>query len=93
MIDLKLDTNAVMSLFPEGSEARLKLQSAVIANVIERTTKTPHVDPELKKMIDDGVAAAGKALMKEYLESQSIFFDSNVAASTLAGRTGEDSSH
>jgi hypothetical protein len=86
MIDLKLDTNAVMSLFPEGSEARLKLQSAVISNVIERTTKSASVDPELKKMIDDGVAAAGKEFMKEYLESQSIFFGNNVAASTLVGQ-------
>jgi hypothetical protein len=75
-----------MSLFPEGSEARLKLQSAVISNVIERTTKSASVDPALKKMIDDGVAAAGKELMKEYLESQSIFFGNNVAASTLVGQ-------
>lgn len=34
MISLKLDTNAVLSLFPEGSETRLQLQAAIIKNVV-----------------------------------------------------------
>ena len=35
-IQLKLDTSAVESLFPEGSEARLTLQQAVIQNIVDR---------------------------------------------------------
>lgn len=35
-IQLKLDTAAVESLFPEGSEARLTLQQAVIQNIVDR---------------------------------------------------------
>ena len=33
---IKLDTNAMNALFPEGSEARVKLQTAVIANFTEK---------------------------------------------------------
>ncbi|MBS49922.1 MAG: hypothetical protein CMN60_21355 [Sphingobium sp.] len=35
-IQLKLDTNAVESLFPEGSEVRVQLQNAVIAEMTKR---------------------------------------------------------
>lgn len=35
-IELKLDTPSLTSLFPEGSEARLKLQQAVIDNFCRR---------------------------------------------------------
>ena len=36
MMVLKLDTDAVQLLFPEGTEARVKLQDAVIDNVVRR---------------------------------------------------------
>lgn len=35
MISIKLDTNTVRDLFPEGSEARVQLQQAVIDNVVK----------------------------------------------------------
>jgi hypothetical protein len=34
---LQLDTNALMSLFPEGSEFRLQLRNVVVAEVTKRT--------------------------------------------------------
>ena len=34
MIGLKLDTHALLALFPEGSQARLDLQAGIIANVV-----------------------------------------------------------
>lgn len=43
---LQLDTNAMLHLFPEGSEARLDLQSAVIANLTKRI-----FNAELEKQI------------------------------------------
>lgn len=33
---IQLDTNAMNALFPEGSEARVELQAAVIANFATR---------------------------------------------------------
>lgn len=36
MIDLKLDTNAMNELFPEGSALRLNLQNAVMANFVRK---------------------------------------------------------
>lgn len=35
MIQLKLDTQALNNLFPEGTQARLDLQAAVIKNVVD----------------------------------------------------------
>lgn len=35
MFSLKLDTQSVRDLFPEGSESRLELQSAIIKNVVD----------------------------------------------------------
>lgn len=47
MVELKLDTNAVNALFPEGTEARVALQQAVINNITseilgKRITKDIH---------------------------------------------------
>lgn len=36
MIELKLDTAALNSLFPEGSEARVQLRQAVVQNFVNR---------------------------------------------------------
>ena len=38
-VELKLDTNAVRALFPEGTEAYLSLQQAVIANIAQGVVK------------------------------------------------------
>lgn len=43
-ISLKLDTAAVNSLFPEGSEARLQLQQAVINNVVDRMPSNSNLE-------------------------------------------------
>lgn len=34
-MQIKLDTNALMNLFPEGTQARVELQAAVIKNVVD----------------------------------------------------------
>jgi hypothetical protein len=39
-VNIQLDTNAVNTLFPEGTEARVKLQQAVLSNVINAHIKT-----------------------------------------------------
>ncbi len=39
MLELKIDTQALNALFPEGSEARLNLQQAVIQNFADRLIK------------------------------------------------------
>lgn len=39
-IKIQLNTDAVNALFPEGSEARLDLQNAVIANFVKRNADT-----------------------------------------------------
>ena len=36
IMKIQLDTNAMNALFPEGSEARVELQAAVIANFATR---------------------------------------------------------
>lgn len=36
MVEIKLDTAAVESLFPEGEQARVDLQQAVINNIVKR---------------------------------------------------------
>lgn len=80
-IELKLDTNAVLSLFPEGSEARLDLQRAVVANVvklvvdrdIKAVTKT--VEYEVRKIStqalkDTGLLAKNWSGIELSLETQ-----------------------
>ena len=54
MISLKLDTNAVLSLFPEGSEARVELQNAIIKNVVDSIVGKK-VDEKISSLINDYV--------------------------------------
>lgn len=54
MISLKLDTQSVLALFPEGSQARLDLQAAIIANVVNSVIGKK-VSAEISKAIDDEV--------------------------------------
>lgn len=50
MIQLKLDTQAVNSLFPEGSQARIDLQAAIIKNVVDSVIGKK-VSPEIDNRI------------------------------------------
>ncbi|QFR55855.1 hypothetical protein JC221_209 [Yersinia phage JC221] len=54
MIGLKLDTNALLSLFPEGSQARLDLQAGIIANVVSSVIGKK-VSEEIGKAVNDEV--------------------------------------
>lgn len=47
---LQLDTKAMEALFPEGSEARVELQRAVIANFAKRV-KIDHIDMQIRQEI------------------------------------------
>ncbi|MGL5308206.1 MAG: hypothetical protein ACRC9Y_19130, partial [Aeromonas veronii] len=47
---LQLDTKAMEALFPEGSEARVELQRAVIANFAKRV-KDEHIDGLVKQEV------------------------------------------
>jgi hypothetical protein len=48
-ISLKLDTAALQTLFPEGSEARLELQQAVIANIVEKMPASSQLEDYVYK--------------------------------------------
>ena len=50
-IQLKLDTNAVESLFPEGSEVRVQLQNAVIAEMTKRL-----YDKAMKEAVNEALS-------------------------------------
>lgn len=57
-IVLRLNTDVVASLFPEGSQARVDLQQAVIAKVIERvvTKEIRHIDWNLEAQVKNVIA-------------------------------------
>lgn len=55
MVELKLDTTAVNALFPEGTEARVALQQAVINNITNGI-----IGKQIPKDIRDMVDAAAK---------------------------------
>lgn len=61
-VEIKLDTNAMNALFPEGTEARVNLQKAVIANFAKTNLKPSQVvqkevmaeiDKEAKKITEE----------------------------------------
>lgn len=58
MVELKLDTAAVNALFPEGTEARIGLQQAVINNIVTNILEK-RIDAEVIKQIDAAVASVG----------------------------------
>lgn len=60
-MEIKLDTNAVRSLFPEGSEARVKLQQAVINNIVNEMIKVK-TNEKLKEHINESVKEHVKSL-------------------------------
>lgn len=51
MTEIKLDTQALNALFPEGSEARVKLQNAVIFNFVSKNFKTNTFGKEVEQYI------------------------------------------
>jgi len=60
MIELKLDTQSINTLFPEGSQARVNLQRAVIQNFADRIIKgkgglevIAYLDRNLKPIVED----------------------------------------
>ncbi|UYL85020.1 hypothetical protein pEaSNUABM55_00247 [Erwinia phage pEa_SNUABM_55] len=61
MVELKMDTAALNALFPEGTEARVALQQAVINN-ITKNLLSKHLNQDIK----DQVAEAAKALGLQY---------------------------
>lgn len=55
---VQLDTKAMNALFPEGSEARVQLQNAVIANFAQEI-KDKHIAHEVQKVVRDTVNFIG----------------------------------
>jgi len=70
---IQLDTHALEALFPEGSDARVELQSAVIAN-FARKTKDNFVDEKVRKVVLDTIGKTSEweveKLVKAELEKQ-----------------------
>ncbi|QGZ16369.1 hypothetical protein Hena1_02190 [Erwinia phage Hena1] len=63
MVELKLDTAAVNALFPEGTQARVNLQQAVINNITSNI---------LDKRINQDVLRQIEETAKEYTLDQSL---------------------
>jgi uncharacterized membrane protein YheB (UPF0754 family) len=51
-LQLKLDAAAIAALFPEGSEQRVELQSAVIAEFVRKHIKTAALGPDITAQIE-----------------------------------------
>lgn len=66
-LQFKIDTNALMTLFPEWSEARLELQQAVLNEAAKRTLKGI-TQQELVKALHPAVTEIKQELFKEYGE-------------------------
>lgn len=58
---IQLDTKALEALFPEGSEARVELQNAVIANFAKKMQER-HLGEEVRQEISKAVRDAGVSL-------------------------------
>ena len=70
---IQLDTHALEALFPEGSEARVELQSAVIAN-FARKTKDTFIDDQVRAIVKSTVGTTSQydveKMVKAELEKQ-----------------------
>lgn len=53
-VQIKLDSNAINTLFPEGSEARVNLQQAVVQNIVDRAFFKLN-NEQIQKMVDDSI--------------------------------------
>ena len=58
---IQLDTKALESLFPEGSEARVELQNAVIANFAKKMQEK-HLEDVTRNQIHTAVREAGVSM-------------------------------
>jgi anionic cell wall polymer biosynthesis LytR-Cps2A-Psr (LCP) family protein len=65
-IQLKINTNALMTLFPEGSSARLKLQQAVLQEVSKRVLKGVS-ESEIKETLKSISSSISTEVKKELL--------------------------
>jgi len=57
-IQLKLDGKAVASLFPEGSEARIQLSNAVVAEVLSKHLKPQYIGDAVERQIFEAKTSA-----------------------------------
>lgn len=55
---LQIDTNAMLALFPEGSEARVELQNAVIAN-FARKMQDKYIDSGVQQVVRETINFVG----------------------------------
>lgn len=55
---LQIDTNAMLALFPEGSEARVELQNAVIAN-FARKMQDKYIDSSVQQVVRETINFVG----------------------------------
>lgn len=53
---LRLNKQALEALFPEGSEARVDLQKAVVANFVSVNLRPHTMGPDLEKIVNDARA-------------------------------------
>ena len=97
MIDIKLDTNAVRQLFPEGTVARSQLQQSVIAN-IAKDLIVKDTGNNVRKIIQEEINAYGliipdvtptvQAEMAKWFESRGYGYEKH-ATEELKGRLQE----
>ena len=64
-IVIKLDTPAMNALFPEGSTARVELQSAVLAEIIKKSLKPAWVGDQVTNQIKAAQTAAVNQVLRE----------------------------
>lgn len=65
---IKIDTNALEKLFPEGSEARVQLQGAVMTNFVDRTYKNNA--GELAKTFEDAARVVAYHNFEDLLKKE-----------------------
>lgn len=72
-IQLRLDTEALAALFPEGSAARVELQSAVIAEFARKHLKPSLVLSEVTSIISRERQAAVNEVLKDLQKNNGAF--------------------
>lgn len=83
---LRLDTNAVDALFPEGTQARVELQQAVIAEIIRRQIKPEALGESVTSQIAAARADALNAIKRARDDAAGrAFEEQGVAKSTWGG--------
>ena len=85
-IQLRLDTPALNALFPEGSDARVELQHAVIQNFVQRALKPAVVSQEVRDLITKERREAVAQVLKELGLGTSWYA---VGSSSLTGTAKE----